>query len=75
MQFNHLALGCGKHLAILALATRIPTAIGAAGANNWVRGIGYSPVVRQIYVDGLAIVCELPAVIEQLVCLCRNTKS
>ena len=46
VEFYHLALGCGKHLTILALPTRIPTAIGTTGTCNWVGGIGNSPVVR-----------------------------
>ena len=45
VQFYYLALGCGKRLAIFALATRIPTAIGTAGTSCRIRGISNSPVV------------------------------
>ena len=46
VEFYHLALGCGKHLTILALATRIPTAIGTTGTCSRVGCISNSPVVR-----------------------------
>ena len=66
VQPHHLALGCNKFFAILALAAFKPAATRARSTLAGIWSRIDVPVVRQIHAHRLSVMCKRPTKVEQL---------
>ena len=74
VEFHHLIAGCSERLPILSLAGLEPASAGARCSLAGMRSFVDIPVVRQVHVYSLPILCKLPAEVKQLpLCLCWCT--
>ena len=76
MELGNIGIGGLECLAILALTAFKPTTAGACGSLAGVWTFVDVPVVRQVYIGGLAVTSELPVIVKQqfvLCCCCHGT--